>query len=191
MPLPTPKEKENEDLAKEVDLLAREVEKLRLGYEQYFLGLQKDEPLKIRAGVTKLLGKLSGTAVQNARIKYRLSQTIARYNTFSTYWNRILKEIEDGRYQRDVFRATLHEKERSGPPPVPPKADPYKALYAEFLAARKQCNEPVTGLTLEGFRKTMTAQLTALKQKTPAAASFRFQVAVEGGKTKIKAIPQK
>jgi hypothetical protein len=126
-------------------------------------------------------------------VKYRLQQTVARYNTFSTYWSRILKEIEEGKYQRDVFRATLHEKERFGQfkeqkaaEKSPP--DPFSVLYGQFVEARKKCNESVTGLSLETFRKTMTTQLQALKQKTPSA-NFKFQVAVEGGKTKIKAIP--
>jgi hypothetical protein len=200
---PQPPQQDGEAIAKDVDLLARELERLRLSYEQYFLGLEKDEPIKLKLTVTRLISKLSGAAVQNARLKFRVQQTIARFNTFSTYWNRILKDIEEGRHRRDVFRATIHEKERFGKwkeekaAGVAAKAseaaggasDPMAALFEQYVDARKQTNESLAGLTLDAFKKSMNSQLTALKQKVPAG-NFRFQVAVEGGKTKIKAIPQ-
>lgn len=191
-------QKDGEAIGKEVDLLARELEKLRFSYEQYFLGMEKAEPLKTKGVVTSLIKKLSGAAVQNARLKFRLQQTVARYNTYSTYWNRILKDIEEGRYQRDVFRATLHEKSRfekwkddkafaAAPAQLP--ADPFAALFDQYIAARKKCNESVAGLKLEDFKKSMDQQLEKLKEKSKGAR-YQFQVAIEGGKSKIKAIRQ-
>ncbi|MFH1263344.1 MAG: MXAN_5187 C-terminal domain-containing protein [Pseudomonadota bacterium] len=193
MPVPTPPP-DSETIVKDVDLLTRELEKLKVSYDQYFLGFDKFEPIKARSTVSNLFRKISGAQVQNARLRFRIEQLVARHNSFSQYWNRILKEIEDGKYRRDIFRANLHDKERSQPKAkvvseIPKLQDPYEVLYNQYVNARKKCNESLAGLTLEAFRKSMSAQLQVLKQKTPQS-SFKFQVAVEGGKTKIKAIPQ-
>src|SRR3990172_1463391 len=97
---------------KEVDRLADELEKLRLAFEQYFLGLDKHEPVKLRETVVSLIRKYSGANIKNARTKFKYQQTVARYNTYTTYWDRVLRQIEDGLYERDVFKAKLHSRER-------------------------------------------------------------------------------
>jgi hypothetical protein len=181
--------KDSEAMMKEVDVLSKELDRLRLSYEQYFLGLEREEPVKLRETVFALIRKYSGTVAQNARLNFRIQQAIAKYNTYATYWNRILREIEEGRYTRDVFRAKLHDQERGQLKKDPPKAeDAMATLFNEYLEARKKCNETTKGLTFEGFRKSMTAQMEALKEKA-RGREVKFQVVTESGKTKIRAIP--
>lgn len=188
---------DNEKIAQEIEQLGGDLEKLRLAYEQYFLGLERTEPSKLRKGVSDLVRKHSGTGLQNARLKFRLQQMIARYNTYVAYWDRILREMEDGTYTRDVFKAKIHEKARFGAPaaaspaaaPVAKAASPMEQLYRQYVDAKKKCNEDVSSLSLEKFEKTIRAQIETLKQKT-GGTTIRFQVLTEGGKAKLKALAQ-
>ncbi|HLG20460.1 MAG TPA: MXAN_5187 C-terminal domain-containing protein [Bdellovibrionota bacterium] len=186
---------------KDADLLTQEVEKLRLSFEQYFLGLEKHEPVKQRQAVVNLIRKYSGANIKNPRAKFKLQQAIARYNTYTTYWDRVLREIEDGTYNRDIFKAKLHEKERGAAPlqasapatagkpeSVSKKPDPYDQLFRTYVENRKKCGETIQGLTLESFRKTIAGQIENIKKKTNAQG-VKFQVTTENGKTKLKATP--
>ncbi len=191
---------DTEKITKDVEVLVKDIEKLRLAYDQYFLGLDKFEPLKLREQIVATIRKWATTPIQNVRTRFRYQQIVARYNTYSTYWDRILRAIEEGTYERDVFKAKLHEKQRGITPkeelkvtpaaakPAPTKKDPVDALFEHYVASRKTTKEAVDGLSVEKFRATLKTQVEALKKKT-GAASVKFQVAVEGGKTKLKAIP--
>ncbi len=190
-------------IAKEVDQLAKELDKLHLAYEQYFLGLEREEPQQKREVVASLIRKYSGTSIQNARLKFKLQQAIARYSSYTTYWNRILREIEEGRYTRDVFRAKIHEKEKAIKPsdtqPQPKLSgtvaagslpqDPFTTLFDQYVKAKKKCNESTVGLNLEGFKKSLANQIEALKTKTKGMG-VRFQVVTEAGKAKIRVFAQ-
>jgi hypothetical protein len=192
---------DSESLASDIDELAKQLEKLRLSYEQYFLGLEKREPSKERAHVQRLIREKSGSGVQNTRLKFRLQQLVARYNTFSVHWDRTLRLIEEGRYERDVFKAKIHEKERgiqSGSTPekrmASPKAgaaiDPIASLFEKYVAAKRQCGEDIGKTSYHQFQKTMKNQIDVIKKKT-GATGVKFQISTESGKAKIKAIPQK
>ena len=186
--MPLPQVQEKEAVTKDVDLLAKELETLRLSYDQYFLGLEKKPPTKQREKVIAIIRKYSGVVIQNVRAKFKFQQTIARYNTYTVLWDRVLREMEEGKYTRDVFRAKLHEEER-GIKSKPTKVDPVAALFAQYIETRKKNNESTQGLSLNSFQKTLQTQIETIKSKTKASG-VRFQVTTEEGKTKIKAIPQ-
>jgi hypothetical protein len=197
MPLTPLQEQTSQDVAKDLDELARELEHLKGLYEQYFLGLERKEPVKLRAKVVGLIRKYAGSPIQNARIKFRYQQLVSRYNTYTLYWDRVLREIEEGRYQRDVFRARLHGIEKKPSEAAPPpqgsapatKADPMAVLFDRYRAERTKCGEPTAGLALDAFRKQLAAQIDALKKKT-GAAGVRVQVTTENGKARIKLVPK-
>ena len=199
--MPLTRFQDTEQINKDVDQLVQEIERLRFSYEQYFLGLERQEPTAKRKTVENLIKKWAGMPIQNPRTRFRYQQAVARTNSFRTYWDRVLREMAEGKYQRDVFRAKIHEQERqqtrAGVPGEPkstsaasPKpGDPMQILFDQYLTARQKCGEATQGLSLDAFRKTMTAQVDALKKK-PGITGVRFKVAVEDGKAKIKALPQ-
>ena len=184
---------DSEKIVKDIDALVVELEKLRLAYEQYFLGFERVEPQKLRETVVGLIRKYSSAAIKNTAARFRFQQTVARYNVYTTYWDRVLREIEEGRYQRDVFRAKIHETARREPASSAPKKDSPRDMVAElfetYVAARKAAKEGVDGLTLEKFRKTVVTQVEVIRKKT-GAPGVHFRVVTEGGKAKIKAIPR-
>jgi hypothetical protein len=181
--------KTTDDLVKDLDVLSRELEKLKASYAQYFLGLERIEPEKLRAQVVTLIKKYASVPIQSARAKFRYNQLVQKYNTYTTYWDRILREIEEGKYERDVFRAKIHEKAQGSKPQAAAPSDPLEAVYNTYVAEKKKNKEELGGLSLDKFRAQMTAQMDLVRKKV-GDAEVKLHVVTEAGKTKIKAIPQ-
>lgn len=90
---------------KELSELETRIERLRALYEQYFLGLEKLEPLIARKDVDRRIWVLRREQLRNTGLRFKFQMLIQRYNSFQQYWGRILREIENGTYRRDVVRA--------------------------------------------------------------------------------------
>jgi hypothetical protein len=184
---------DSEQILKDVQDLARMLENLKKTYEQYFLGLVREEPVKLRTDIKQLIQKYSSSSIQNASIKFQLQQSIARYNTFSTYWDRVLKQMEEGKYQRDVFKAKLHEKERlekTGPikstvAAPEKKKDIYENLFDEYKELKKNLKQDVSKLSFDAFRDQLKKKLGEL-QSTSKDKNFSFKVVQENKEIKIK-----
>lgn len=95
----------SEEQTQAVQELEEKVERLRALYEQYFMGIEKIEPLIPRKDVDRRLWVLRREQIRNTGLRFKLQQVVSRYNTFGMYWQRILREIENGTYKRDVARA--------------------------------------------------------------------------------------
>jgi hypothetical protein len=66
----------------------------------------------------------------------------------------------------------------------------WRRVYEEFLAVKKQCNEPVGALTFEKFQRTLQRNKDALVQHH-GCERVRFTVYVKDGKAALKASPVK
>ncbi len=72
-----------------------------------------------------------------------------------------------------------------------PRADPYfKQVYDQFLAVKKSCNEPTSGLTYEKFSEKLIKNRDDLISKT-GCREVRFTVYIKEGKAALKATPVK
>jgi hypothetical protein len=79
--------------------------RLKMLYEQWFMGFERMEPAVLRKELEDLLMRLRKEQSNNTALRFRLQQLIQRHTTFTTYWRRIGRQIEEGTYQRDVVRA--------------------------------------------------------------------------------------
>jgi hypothetical protein len=66
----------------------------------------------------------------------------------------------------------------------------YREVFEQFLATKKQCNEPVAGLTFDKFVVTLRKNREQIVLKH-GAAKVRFTVYVKDGKAALKATPIK
>ena len=93
----------------EIDSLVGELEsrvdRLRALYDQYFMGIERLEPLVPKKDVERRLTVLRKEQIRNTGTRYRFQMIVQRYNTLMTYWQRISRQIELGTYKRDVMRA--------------------------------------------------------------------------------------
>ncbi len=93
------------EIERELEELETRIERLRALYEQYFMGLEKLEPLIVRKDVDRRIWILRRVQIRNTGLRFKFQMLIQRYNTFQQYWLRVTREIENGTYRRDVVRA--------------------------------------------------------------------------------------
>ncbi len=105
--------------AEEIQLLEAKLNELKVAYEKYFAGVERLEPARLRDEVQRMVRKTGTFHITNTGLKFKRDTIIAQFNTLVQHWNRILKQIEDGTYSRDLFRMKLKDKEKGDPPPHP------------------------------------------------------------------------
>ncbi len=64
-----------------------------------------------------------------------------------------------------------------------------RALYADYLGAKKQCGEDVSRFTYEALARTIAKQVPELVAKY-RAKSVDFRVEVKGGRAVLKVLPK-
>jgi hypothetical protein len=179
-------------IADDIILLDQKLNGLVIKYEQYFIGLEKREPLQLLDEVEKMVRRYTGVPINNTMYKHRFNMLVARLNTYREHWNRILKLMEEGRYSRDRFISDLHlrhkvkpERKEADSPLAAAEAD-IDRLVHEFREARKACNMPTDKITRELVAATIAKQKPLLAAKL-GTENIAFRVVIEGGKPKLKA----
>lgn len=99
--------------------LETRVDRLRSLYEQYFMGIEKMEPLVPKKDIERRFQTLRREQIRNTALRFRFQMVLQKYNTYQSYWMRIMRQIEDGTYKRDVLRAkaAFGERRSTRPPP--------------------------------------------------------------------------
>ncbi len=96
---------EAEEIAANVDELELRLERLRVLYDQYFMGIEKIPPAVQQKDVDRRVWLLRREKIRNTGIRFRFQTICQRYNTFQSFWARICREIENGTYKRHVQKA--------------------------------------------------------------------------------------
>jgi phosphoenolpyruvate synthase/pyruvate phosphate dikinase len=189
-----------EKLAEDLDELDESLTGLHVLYEKYFLGIDRKPPDQERKRVSTKMRELRTTMVRNTALKFRINTMFAKLISFERMWDRTLREIEDGTYKRDVFKAKLHMKQRDDhkkdgkPAPVSQQRpeitdNQLRKLYDTYLVARQRCGEPTEGISFESVATRIRAQVPQLMEKHKAR-NIEFKVVIKGGKAILKAIPR-
>ena len=137
--------REKDELEAAVQGVEEELEELKARYDQYFLGIERREPVRWREDLKKKVMRLKSAFTRNTGLKFRIQSLHARYLSYERLWLRAAREKEEGTYRRDLFKARLrHHVEEpaaaandaaSAPPaPAPP---PKAAAPAQAVAAAK------------------------------------------------------
>jgi hypothetical protein len=193
-PVPTT----SNDTAEELVVLETKMKQLRFEYEQYFMGMRPREPVLLRGDVNKIVAKYSNTGIQNTALRFKFNNLCARFFTMRRQWDEVVRKIEAGTYERHLFKAKLHERERGivddgRPVAVAATAngsDPGADLFEAYREAKGACGEDTASLSREKLDQVIAKQREAIRKKT-GCDDVRFRVVVEDGKAKLKAMPVK
>ena len=183
-----------EKLAEDLDALDEAMSGLQVLYEKYFLGIDRRPPDQERRQVSEKMRLLKTTQVKNTGLKFRIQTMFAKLISFERMWDRTLREIEDGTYKRDVFKAKLRQARQSSDPQRPHSGSPQisddmiRKLYDTYLVARQRTGESTSGLTYESLASRLRTQVPELMARHKAR-NIEFKVVIKGGKAVLKAIP--
>ena len=143
-------------LEEDLKLLEIRVKQLKLEYEQYFLGNRPTEPHHLRGDVQKIITFWSGQAIRNTALRFRFNTICARFFAHRRQWGSIVRRIEEGTYERHVFKAKLHERERDTAKPTARGgqrgAGAADDVFQQLVDARAACGQGVEGMTREMIR---------------------------------------
>jgi len=184
-----------EKYAEELNDLDEGITGLQVLYEKYFLGIDRKPPEHERKRISEKARELRTASIRNTALKFKVNTLFAKLISFERMWDRTLREMEDGTYKRDVFKAKLRGGERDEPRtgPIKPAAPSIsdtnlRRLYDTYLVARKRCGESTEGLTFDSMASRIRSQVPELMQKHKAK-NIEFKVVIKGGKAILKAVP--
>ncbi len=201
------KKTDSEKISAKLKTLEEEIDRLIYEYDQFFLGFLKVEPQRRRKQVEKMIRELMDTYIANATLKFRLTNLRNKYATYREKWNRFLRQMEEGTFVRDIFRAKqrgliseIEAKRKLSQDSVSrmklaeeaakksteqPSDDRYLSLYNEYVKIKGKTN-----MSYEKWKNKLEEQKKKLIKKTKAK-DIEFKIIEENGKLKIKAIPKK
>lgn len=180
-----------EDIAK----LELDLRELVIKYEQYFFGIEKREPLRLLDSVERTVRRYQNVSIPNTSQRFKYESLVATLSVHKQKWTRTNRLIEEGKFQRDRFRMSLHQAEKAErtvkPRPAAPAAHDaqIEAVYQQYVSARLACNLPVENITREKLAEAINRQKPALIQKY-GCRDVDFVVVIEGGKPSLKARPK-
>ncbi len=182
----------------ELDELDQGLKRLRVEYDQYFLGILRRPPEVLQGRMQKIIVKYANQILRKTHQKFRFNQLNSKFQIYRQQWGRTIRQIESGTYRGHRFKAKLHERERglvktvSDAPtpeaetPKPAKAAPMDQLYDALIAARKRAGESGPDPDRSKVSELVRKQTAALREKHPGA-KVRFRVAVDGARAKLVA----
>ncbi|HTO06569.1 MAG TPA: MXAN_5187 C-terminal domain-containing protein [Myxococcota bacterium] len=186
---------QQDEIDEELDDLDHSLKRLRVEYDQYFLGILKRPPEVLQGRVQKVIVKYANQTLRKTHHKFRFNQLNSKFQIYRQQWGRTMRQIEQGTYKGHVFRARLHERERgiSDATPSPLKAPPPQErpgaidkLFEAFSAARQRVGDKSAAPDRAKLAEIVKKQTAALKQKHPGA-KVKFRVSIEGNKAKLVA----
>ncbi|HTO71740.1 MAG TPA: MXAN_5187 C-terminal domain-containing protein [Myxococcota bacterium] len=187
---------QKDEVDEELDELDQGLKRLRVEYDQYFLGILKRPPEVLQGRIQKLITKYSNETLRKTHQKFRFNQLNSKFQIHRQQWGRTLRQIEQGTYKGHLFRARLHERERgiSDATPSPasrapePTARPgaIDKLFDALVAAKKRAGDAAPAPDRAKLDEIVRKQTAALKEKHPGA-KVKFRVAIEGNKAKLVA----
>ena len=131
------------DIEAHLHNLSVQIDRLKVLYEQYFIGIEKGPPTVARRESEKLLDSLGRQNIGNTAVRFRYLTLMRRWKTYAERWDKVLREIENGTYSKhrarvariDQLRAAAAERERPPPTSVPTTDGEADAAPSEPQAA--------------------------------------------------------
>jgi hypothetical protein len=87
------------------------MEQVRTKYELFFSGRERREPNTDRVQLEAMSRKLHSAFITNSGQIFRLRTLTARLTTYQTYWDRVLREMEEGTFKLEIDRRKIIQKD--------------------------------------------------------------------------------
>ena len=101
-----------EALEAELELLSKKLDRLRVLYEQFFIGSEKTAPYTLQKDVVISFHRLGQERIRSAALKFKYQSLVQKFSSYKAYWARTQREIEEGTYKRHLQRVQRREQAR-------------------------------------------------------------------------------
>ncbi len=163
---------DNAQIEQELDDLESRMERLRALYEQYFLGMEKLEPTVLRKDVDRKLWVMRREQIRNTGLRFKFQMLVQRYNTYQQYWTRVVREIENGTYRRDIIKVAQRFGEKDAMTILGKKrAEQYKRLAINQIDRRSKLRGGADGAEDEAARDRTSVEISVAEEETPYSLS--------------------
>lgn len=92
----------NEAIEELLDTVDKTLDRVKVLYEQYFLGIQKQPPTHLHTDAERKLRDLAHIQIRNTALRYRFAMIQQKMGSYNSYWRRTLRQIENGTYTRNL-----------------------------------------------------------------------------------------
>lgn len=185
--------------------LAKQIDRLRVLYEQHFLGMEKLPPNVARRETERMLAALGNQNIGNTALRFRYLGLVRRWKLHAERWDKIVREIENGTYKPHIILRERRNRQK------PPQATPYEGRErrevpeqvavpgmtdAELRALHQRYTEACRALgdrrevRFEALVASLQKQVPTILEKSHLAA-VSFEVAVKDGRVILRAIPRR
>lgn len=180
------------DLRGELDRLQSELADLKVKYEQYFTGILPFAPAAEHQKIIRTFRSLKKAPFKSSATAFHLRSIESRYQTYNTYWQRVIREKEEGRYRKDLFKSALREKSRHKDALSKTAAgvaeQGMRDLFAAYTHALSSTSGDLTGLTYDRFKESLIKTAHAFSEKNPGRG-VKFKIISQAGRVTIRLVP--
>ena len=106
----------------ELDQLHQRLEAVRREFERYFLGLERRIPAALREDIVRAIKGFQPSR-RDTIACFKHGNLLQRLMSVERYWDRVLRQIEEGTYERDVAKADRKQAQARSDKKAPPDAE--------------------------------------------------------------------
>jgi hypothetical protein len=193
--------------AKLIDDLEARMNETQRRYEQYFIGIERNEPVWFRDDLKRKIKDIKKMHFVNTGQRYKFQNLCARFTLMESYWTRILKQIEEGTYHKQLFMQKLRDKakgvqgqkagkngagdkeqaDRQGEQSSANGDQDFHSLYDKYSKAQGKTGEAAT--PKDKFISNLENSLPNLKKKF-GDRPVEFKIVIKDGKAIVRVVPK-
>lgn len=181
--------KERQQNEQELDRIEGVIRSLEIAYEKYFMGIERIPPEKERADLGLLLRRMSNRHIVQVDLRFRFQTLSTRYFSLCGNWDRIMRQIEEGKYVRQLQKLKTSSSPKAKEPAGAAAGAAAASPPSEADRIYQQLSAQGGGVDRNQVADFLTRQREALKEKL-GGREVEFVVVTEDGKPKIKARPK-
>lgn len=178
------------EIAAMLSKLDEQIQTLRIEFEQYFSGVLKFQPEKLKAEVERGFRQLLKAPLKNAELNFRARSLKYRYNSLDTYWRRVLREKEEGRYHKDVFKAAHKKTRQERSERLKSKAGMLERqmqnIFDVYSKSLEKAGFKSSEVSFDAFHQALSQRAAQLKKENPGK-KVKFSIVLKDGKPSVEA----
>ncbi|PKN12297.1 MAG: hypothetical protein CVU69_07355 [Deltaproteobacteria bacterium HGW-Deltaproteobacteria-4] len=170
----------------ELNRIEATIREIDQNYEKYFAGIERRPPEKLREELGLEIRRLANRYIPQTDLRYRYQMLATRFHSYYGNWERLMKQIEEGKFVRKLERLRVG----SAPPEVTRKGEDITPAQSEAERISAEI-AAISGKTPDRQKiATLLAEQRAQLSSRFTGREFEFIVTCEDGKPKLKARPK-